>query len=61
MNATHEDWVEAKRKRDNAAFFLAKAYIAGQLDITCTEAGKFAAADKDMERIEKELDGRADK
>lgn len=59
--STHEDWLNAKRRRDNAAYMLAKAFIAGQVGVANEEGVKFAAADAEMERIEKELDGRAGK
>jgi len=59
--STHEDWLNAKRKRDNAAFSLSKAYLAGNIAVANTESVKFLEADQDMERIEKELDGRAGK
>ena len=61
MSSTHEDWLNAKKKRDNAAYMLSKAFLAGNVAAANAESVKFLAADREMERIEKELDGRAGK
>ena len=61
MSATHEDWLNAKRIRDNAAFSLSKAYLAGNIAVANTESVKFMEADQLMERIAKELDRRGSK
>ena len=58
MSATHEDWLNAKKRRDNAAFSLSKAYLAGNIAVANAESVKFHDADKEMERIERELDRR---
>ena len=59
MSATHEDWLNAKKRRDNAAFSLSKAYLAGNVAVANAESVKFQDADQQMERIERELDRRA--
>ena len=56
--STHEDWLNAKKRRDNAAFSLSKAYLAGNIAVANAELVKFQAADQEMEHIERELDGR---
>jgi len=60
--STHDDWLEARRKRDNAAYMLASAYTAGiRKSVTDEYAAIFTAAEEEMTRIAKELDGRGDK
>ena len=60
--STHEDWLAAKKRRDDAAYMLASAYAAGLNKRVMDEyAVIFTAAEEEMTRIAKELDGRGDK
>ena len=57
----HDEWLEAKKRRDTAAYMLSKAFLAGNVALANAESVKFQAADTEMERLEKELDGRGNR
>jgi hypothetical protein len=60
--STHDDWLAAKKRRDDAAYMLASAYTEGvSKSVTDKYAAIFTAAEEEMTRIAKELDGRAGK
>lgn len=51
----YEVWQQARVRRNSAAYQLAKAFIAGNLDDAARHVGKFTAAEAEMIRIENEL------
>jgi hypothetical protein len=54
---THEDWLEAKRRRDTAARVALRRLLEGNVTLATSAAREWESAESDMERIEQELDG----
>lgn len=54
-DATYDDWLKAKIRRDGFAYMLARAYVAGNTEDAARQADKFTAAEAEMDRLDKEL------
>lgn len=58
--STHEDWEEARERRDRVAVRVTRAIMAGNKPIA-KDLAAFAAAEDSMDRVAAELDGEAGK
>lgn len=51
MSGTFEQWEKAKRRRDNAAYFIARSYAGGN-QVRDVDLATFKAAEEEMKNLE---------